>query len=180
MEDGHETPMSDACSDSWEIRLEARLSEHDVPDPATVVARWKRHREAALVRKVTDLKTQLTTTQAGTAPQAGSSTPYGPHTTPDEHIFRALNGVHARMADAESRLLTVARNAGKAVDRLERAEGELQKSLAVLNDRLAVPNQGRQPRAGGLGAVIGFGAALATVVVALVLALSLMLRSVAP
>lgn len=177
MRDGNET-TSNASPDSWEIRLKARLEQHGVPDPATIVARWKRHREAALARMVTDLRAQLRTARAATGPPTESNTAYCPATVPHERILSALSSIHSRIADAESRLVTIASNAEKALDRLERSHGELEKVVAVLKDRLPASGQNQQPSVRGLGTVVGFGVVLAVVVVTLILALSLMLRSV--
>lgn len=172
--------MSDTHSDSWEVRLKTRLTEHRVSDPDTVVTRWKKYRETALAQLVKDLRTQLRTAQADTGPSADSRTAYGSDTALDQHIPSAISSIHSRIADAESRLLTVARAAGNLVESLECTQGDLEKSLAVLRDRLPKPGKSQQLSAGGLSTVIGFGAVLAVVVVALVLALSWMLRSVSP
>lgn len=179
MPDGHE-PISSARPDSWEIRLEAQLTEHGVSDAATVVARWKEYREAALGRLVTDLRTQLRIAQADTGSPAKVKAAHGPDPAPHERILSAIGSIHPRITVAESRLLNVVSDAGQAIERLERTLSELEKSLAVLRDRLPRSGQDQQASAGGLGSVIGFGAALAAVVVTLVLALSLLLRSVSP
>lgn len=171
-------PKSDTCPDRWEIHLQARLEQHGLADPVAVVARWKRYRQAALARKVADLKAQLTSAQAADALRPRPNGADGSDTNPHERVLGALTSIYSRTAHAESRLRTVARDAGKAVDRLESRERELEKTLRVLKEHLPAPGQSQDSLAGGMGTVIGFGAALAVVVVALVLALSLVLRSV--
>ena len=126
-------PVSDVCPNSWETRLAERLKRHGVSEPARVVELWKQHRELALTKTVTDLRTQLTIAQATIAPPAGSSTTYDLNTASDERVVGALSGIHARIADGEVRLLTVATELREAVNRLERNDNELEKTLAVLN-----------------------------------------------
>ena len=166
--------MSDIDRENWEIPLAARLEQQGIADPGKVVAQWKRHRRKAIMRTLTELKTQLATLQQDTAPTTKINPSSGLDAARGEELHLQLNSICDRIADAESSLQTATR---KAADRLERRQGESEKVLAVLKDRLPATGQSevQQRTARGLGTAIFFGVALAAVVVSLVLALSLML-----
>lgn len=165
--------MSGSDREHWESRLESRLAQHGVSDPGTIVARWKRHREKVIMRSLTELRRRLATTGPATASTTEVSPRSDPNTAQDERLRLELYTIHSRIADAEYRLHTETR---KAADRLERRQGESEKALEVLKERLPTvgQNDGQQHAASGLGTVVLFGAALAAVVVTLVLALSLL------
>lgn len=169
--------MPDSDRDNWETHLEATLEQHRVSNPARVVARWKRYREKAIVRSLTELRRQLATMQSATAPSTEFSPNSDLDTAQDERLRRELNSIHARIALAESRLLNAI---GQAADRLERGQGKSEKALAVLRERLTASweTKGQQHSTGGLGTMVFFGIALAAVVVTLVLALSLLRTTV--
>lgn len=146
--------MSNFDSNDWEPRLEAKLRQHGVRDPARVVARWKRHRETAIMRALADARRQLAAAQATTAPATESNHVSDSGICQDERLVRALDRTHRQMVDSESRL------------------------LAVLRERSPVAGLGQEPTTSGLGSVIVFGGAVAVVVVTLVLTLYFMLGSI--